>query len=240
MTRTVRLMTIAAVVSGVAACSDSVAPAPHESLDLDISFNAGAQGWVADFTDYEAALKENYEFQSGIQKLPAPLDTLKQAYMLSTFNQSDDVFQYIRRQVTGLVPNADYDIRFRAELATNAPTGCSGVGGAPGESVWLKAGASRTEPVPVDSAGDVRLSVDKGEQAQDGEAALVLGNLANTSEECHDTPYELKSFDSQPDMLRARTDAHGRLWLFVGTESGFEAVTRVYITSFRATMERVE
>jgi hypothetical protein len=231
---------VVVMLGAMTACDDATSPRHFETLSLDVSFDAGAQGWVADFTDYQTGQDEIFEFESGIRRLPAPLDTTRQAYMLSSMNRSDDIFQYVRRQLTGLVPNAYYDIRFRARLATNAGRGCVGVGGAPGESVWLKAGASPIEPVPVEQDGDIRLSVDKGEQAGEGEAARILGDMASTSDDCHDAPYELKDFDSAFRRLRARADNAGRIWLFVGTESGFESRTRIYLTGFRADLQRVE
>jgi hypothetical protein len=228
------------VVAGTPACEDTIGPERQDSLALEVDFTSGgAQGWVAAFTDYQTGQDGIYEFESGIRALPAPLDTAQQAFMLSSMNRSDDMFQYIRRQVAGLVPNAEYEVRFRVQLATNAASGCVGVGGAPGESVWLKAGASHVEPKPVTREGDVRLSVDKGEQASEGAAALILGDMANSSDACYNAPYELKDFDSEPRALRARTDGRGRIWLFAGTESGFESRTRIYITRMRADLQRV-
>jgi hypothetical protein len=65
------------------------------------------------------------------------------------------------------------------------------------------------------------------------------GDMANSSDACYNAPYELKDFDSEPRALRARTDGRGRIWLFAGTESGFESRTRIYITRMRADLQRV-
>jgi hypothetical protein len=228
-------VTIAAALAG--ACDSAVSPQPQEQMSLSYDFNTGTHSFTAAFTDYEAGLDSIYEMESGLRALPLPLDTTKQGYMLSSMNRSDDMFQYVRRQVGGLVPDTEYAIRFRVDLATDAPHGCVGVGGAPGEAVVLKAGASAEEPKPVLQDGDYRLSVDKGEQMEEGTAVLILGDIANSSDDCHNPPYEMKSFDSAPRTLRAKTDAAGRLWLFAGTESGFEARTRIYITRLRVDLE---
>lgn len=239
MRRVYLMMAMPLALTVVAACDTSTSPVDPPDVTITVDFSNGAQDWVADFTDYEAAQEATYQFEAGIETLPEPLDGSKKGYMLTSVNHSDDLFQYIRRQVTGLEPDAQYDIRFQVQLATSAPKGCVGAGGAPGDSVWLKAGASADEPVPVETDGDVRLSVDKGEQAEDGGAALVLGTIANSSEDCDDAPWELKDFDSAPDVLRAATDSAGRLWLFAGTESGFEARTRVYVTTVKVELTKV-
>jgi len=68
---------------------------------------------------------------------------------------------------------------FYIELASDVPSNCVGIGGAPGESVYLKAGVSLVEPVPMLEGNDVRLNVDKGNQAGGGADASVIGNIAN-------------------------------------------------------------
>lgn len=48
----------------------------------------------------------------------------------------------------GLVAEAAYEVSYVVRFASNAPSGCAGVGGAPGESVWKKVGA---KPAAADS-----------------------------------------------------------------------------------------
>lgn len=43
----------------------------------------------------------------------------------------------------------------------------------------------------------------------------------------------LNALDSADQELTATTDADGRLWVFIGSESGFEAKTALYYTSIR-------
>jgi hypothetical protein len=227
-----QLLAVLLLAGTAVACDTTLQPLPQPNMAVSYDFNAGAHGFNAAFTDYQAGQDGIYEMESGLRALPLPLDTTRRGYMLSSMNRSDDMFQYVRRQIGSLLPDTEYDIRFRVQLATNAPHGCFGVGGAPGEAVVVKAGASAVEPKPVLRDGDYRLSVDKGEQMSEGAAALILGDIANSSDDCHNPPYELKAFDSEPRVLRARTDAAGRLWVFVGTESGFESRTRIYLTRF--------
>jgi hypothetical protein len=230
---------IALLMMGMAACSSPSEPWLPDLVELPYDFMSGAQSWTAAFTDYPVGAESQMQLTSGLQLLPAPLDTTRTAYMLSGVNHSDDVFMYLRRSISSLRPNATYEVGYRVEFATNAPRGCAGIGGAPGESVVVKVGASTAEPVPVVVAGEYRLSVDKGEQHGEGTAAIVIGDVASNSTSCNGAPYAVKVLDSAPRTVTAQTDANGRLWLFVGVESGFEGETRIYITRIIVTFERV-
>ena len=61
-------------------------------------------------------------------------------------NRSDDLFMFFKKQVGGLKTDAAYTVVLSLDLATNVPTGSFGIGGSPGESVFVKAGASTAEP----------------------------------------------------------------------------------------------
>ena len=56
---------------------------------------------------------------------------------------------FFKGPVGGLSPGASYGVSVSVEVATDTPAGCVGVGGAPGESVWIKPGAIAVEPLPV-------------------------------------------------------------------------------------------
>jgi hypothetical protein len=234
-----KLLTMAAVGCGIVACDGTLGLDPHDGMEVNYDFRTAGNGWVAGFTDYPIDGEEMMELESGLLPLPAPLDTTRAGFMLSAMNRSDDVFMYIRRQLGGLVPDADYDIAFQVQLATNAASGCFGIGGPPGEAVVVKTGASAVEPLRQQRHGDWRMNIDKGEQMEEGNTTLIVGHIGNSSDDCHEPPYELKDFDSAPRKLRVRTDAAGALWLFVGTESGFEGRTTVYITKVRARLDLV-
>ena len=64
------------------------------------------------------------------------------ALFISGVNRSDDLFMFYKGQVGGLQGGTTYQVSFQVEFATIAPSGCIGVGGAPGENVYIKAGAT--------------------------------------------------------------------------------------------------
>jgi hypothetical protein len=203
-----------------------------EAITREFDFRSGEQGWVAGFSDYPASREALFELTAGIRELPPELGVEGTGYFLSGNNQSDDLFMFLKRRLgpsDGLVPNQTYQLRVKLVLASNAPSDCFGVGGAPGESVHLKAGATAQEPAAV-AAGPkdyLRMNVDKGDQASGGSAASVVGNIANGLP-CDDF-WEYRSLTrTHIHEFLVRTDKSGQLWILLGTDSGYESTTPLY------------
>jgi cyclophilin family peptidyl-prolyl cis-trans isomerase len=230
-------------------------PLRNPSLDVDslVLFSnvrrlaAGTQVFPFDFTERDeefsagfADLPPDYDpgrylLQSSRTNLPANLGG-KPALFISGVNRSDDLWMYWKRKVTGLLPNTVYEATFDLELASAAPAGMVGVGGAPGESVFLKAGASTSEPLAViGEEGWLRMNVDKGNQKQPGIAASLLGHAAKPDDGGNN--YAIISRDNRSSRLRATTAGDGSLWLYFGSDSGFEGKTSLYYTKFTAVLE---
>lgn len=79
----------------------------------------------------------------------------------------------------GIEPNRNYRAHLHVQLASNAPTGCAGVGGSPGEGVTLKGGITGREPVVTQTGSFVGLNLDKGNQATDEQELHLMGDIAN-------------------------------------------------------------
>lgn len=233
-----RLALGAALAGTLAACSDSTAVGDR-AFELQFDFDNGFQGWVADFADYPLGKEVEWAIGASLESLPAPLPASRRAVRLTGTNHSDDLFLYLTREIAGLEPDASYALRYRVEVATDAPKGCVGVGGAPGESVVLKVGAAARQPArAVDEQEHWRTNFDHGQQLASGRDARSLGNLATENTNCLAPRYELKQFDSGTLPLVYSTNADGRLWLLLGVESGFEGTTTVYVTSVRVDIEK--
>ena len=203
-----------------------------DAVMLVDDFENGSGGWASDMSDFSEATRPD-DFLSETGSAPPGFDADDGFVHLAATNTSDDVFMYLRRQVgrdDGLEPSTAYEIGYTVEFASDAPTGCAGIGGAPGEAVWLKVGASSDEPVPVNSDGDVRLSVDKGNQSQAGQAAVIAGDVANgiPCEEALDSDRPPDAMVERTASIEATTDDDGNLWLFFGTDSGFEGRTSIH------------
>ena len=109
----------------------------------------------------------------------------------------------------------------------------------PGESVYIKAGASEVEPLPVLEGTYLRMNIDIGNQSRGGEQAAVLGNVAN-SRPCEQAPeWERKSFPAQSVPAPVTASSDGRVWILFGSDSGFEGRTQIYYTRVSVTLTPV-
>ncbi len=219
---------------------------PGGPVTLTVNFDEGPQGWVAGVSDYSEAEADIIDFEARIADLPNEIDPDGRGYFVTSSNRSDDLFVFLKRQLgeaERLVPNQAYTFSYSVRIASNAPTGCFGAGGAPGESVYLKVGGSTIEPEPLepDDTGFIALSVDKGTQSTGGPAATVIGNIAN-GDECDDptnAPY-VSIVRSGTHDVPVTTDENAKLWLLVGTDSAFEGITTMYYQSIVVTLTPVE
>ena len=210
-------------------CSDA------DTVGYDFQFSRGPQGWVELFADYPADNEGIFGLVADYRPLPEPLNTSRSALYIAGTNRSDDLWMQYHTQVA-LPADTTYMVSFDVEIATNVPSGCTGVGGAPGEGVTVKAGVSVVEPDrELDAAGWWRMNVHKGSQTQGGEDAVVIGDLANSLPCEQGFVWQLKRLGGPP--MTFTTDSTGRAWLFVGTDSGFESRSAVYCTGFTAQFE---
>lgn len=207
-----------------------------EQKTFCFEFSKGTRAWSGSFAEYNVGGEAFFELGWGWFNLPASLvvngQTLSKGMLLTGNNHSDDLFMYIKRKVQGLKPNTEYELSFLVTIEDNIPPGGSGVGGAPGESVYFKVGASRKKPAKVTVGSLYRINLDIGFQSQGGKNAIVVGNLANPLVDPNNPTYQPKTF-ANTTPLKMRTDSKGQLWLFVGTDSGFEGPTHYYIASIK-------
>jgi len=216
----------------LAACGGDSSEAPTPQIST--SFAASSDGWQGGFADYHAdtaPLDVVWEPRA----LPAPLTG--QAYYTGGTNRSDDLFIYNKKKFSGYAPSTSYLLNFEIEIASNQSSGCVGVGGAPGESVYVVAGAAPTEPrTVVNSDGEYRLNLDRGNQATAGAASQVLGNVANGVPDCGPQVYQAKVLKSTAP-LSVTSNAGGEIWVFFGIDSGFEAKSAVFYKSIKVAVE---
>ena len=208
-------------------------------FSVSFDFSHSEDGWKADFADLPANAEDSsfYELKYDYTNLPANLGTRK-AIMLSGNNHSDDLFMFIKRKVTGLNPNTSYTLVFEVELASNAPQGSVGAGGSPGESVYLKAGASEIEPVKNVQGDRYVLNIDKGNQSAAGSNATVLGDIATPLTVAEYTLITRNNASPSAQPLIAQSNSAGDIWLMIGTDSGFEGTTTVYYTNVKVLFSR--
>ena len=221
--------TAAALTVLLVACGDSADEAFESPATFD--FDDEEHGWVPGFADLPAVDVENnsYDLDSGWGPLPSELGG--SGVFSAGTNRSDDLFMYWKREVRGLEPDTGYSLTFDLTVATNVAGGLVGIGGSPGESVFIKAGASAIEPEAIeDEAGWLRMNTDIGVQSEGGDDAIVVGTVANEHlpEDADGSQFARMELSSELLDFTARTDADGALWLIVGTDSGFEGRTTIW------------
>ncbi|WP_156966278.1 PEP-CTERM sorting domain-containing protein [Algiphilus aromaticivorans] len=238
--RTALATLLAAASLLLAACSSSQNDSGRQVVTLDFTAADApdASGWEAGFADYSPEQEEIMEFASGHEPLPGKLSGEGHGLMVGATNRSDDVFMYWTGPVQGLAPETSYEARFRVEFATDSPAGCAGIGGAPGESVWVKTGMTTRQPEPVLVEEHWRMNIDKGNQSAGGKDAIIIGNVANEGSGCNvgERVWELKTVESDGAFI-LNTDSDGVAWVTVGTDSGFEGRTELFYTRIVATLE---
>lgn len=226
------ILPLVGLLSACGSDSDDLKSDPNTKM-LQIDFNEGITGWKVGFADYPSGEETFYELGHSYSNLPAALDTKRKGLKITGNNHSDDLFMFATKKVEGLEPNTRYDLRFKVTFGTNAQNNCMGIGGSPGNSVWIKVGATKNEPKAVnDGTGFLLLNWDKGNQAAGGSDAIIAGDFAN-HQECSATDvvttYQKKTLTTERGAYTTATDDKGNLWVLVGTDSGFEGTTTIYL-----------
>jgi hypothetical protein len=224
-------LTVAALALALAGCNSGTDP--EGTIILEADFNE-ASGWAADFVDVAATQEADVNFVGKVQALPPNLPADRFGLYHAGTNISDDLFMYFKKQVIGVVPDQVYDASFEVSFASTAGAGCD-VGPS---SIWVKAGASQQQPSRrVDNSGILRLSVDKGQQQNDGASALNLGDIRNTTAGCtQGAPFAAKTVTSGSRSIEVQATPDGSLWVFLGSESGFEIRHELYFLTLKVTL----
>ena len=228
-----------------------------EGVYRGFDFREGEQGWAGGFADYPdgfirvdgqgnpiAKFPEAAELQSGLRPLPQELNDSGTGFLLSGWNFSDDLFMFLKRGLgpeDGVRAGQRYRVEFQITFASNAPSGCFGAGGAPGEAVFLLAGARTTEPTTFVGTSSERPYVmvtrENGERG-----ASIVGHIANgiSCEQFGHVETYVSLTRTHAYSPAVTADAEGRLWLLAGTDSGHEGRTAVYYQSVRVALTPVE
>lgn len=245
MKRKIALLSMTLLVAAATiACSAS--PPATEPINLVFDFRNGAQEWESGFAEYSPE-HGDLQFESGLRPLPEELGPDGTGYYIQGMNRPDDLFMFLKRGLgteDGIVPGQEYRIIYTLIFASNAPSGAVGIGGAPGEGVFVKAGASPIEPEAILEDDYYVMTVDKGGgNSGEGPAASIAGDFANglDAEEIDwlNPPYVAVELEHE-HIYTVTASEDGDLWLLVGTDSGFEGLTGIYYISISVTLAPVQ
>ena len=216
-------------------CDDDTGLA--NSTEFNFSFDNNREGWEGDFADYPSGEEQFYELDFQHSSLPDPLNIPRTGALMQTgSNRSDDLFMFIYRRFNGLKRNQAYTVSFEVEFATDVADGMVGIGGSPGESVYIKAGAVSVLPEKVNQDNFYLMNIDKGNQSVGGSDMRVIGDFSNDSDQ---NEYRFKSISAE-SLLTVTSNSSGELWMIVGTDSGFEGVTTIYYNRIDIRLAEVE
>jgi hypothetical protein len=208
------------------------------------TFEKGSAGLLPAFCDYGLGT-DGLDFLAEVRRLPKEVKVPgknRNAYYIQSVNRPDDIFMYLKgvlSEADGLVPDKEYKLSFQIDFASNSRN-CPGVGGSE-DSVWLKAGGSTLEPVPVlrQPKDYLTINVDKGHQQEGGKNLGLIGSIWN-GQECAEKPrYILLRRDYEHPFPIRSSRSGAQLWFAVGTESGYESLTGVYYYSIKVTAKAV-
>lgn len=208
-----------------------------QAQTFTFDFETNTQGWLADWADYPANDSVYYQLESKYTSLPTYIVPNQKGIFIKGFNHSDDLFMFLKKKLTGLLPNQKYKIQFQLQIASNAPTNAIGVGG--GADIVIKAGAAPIEPIKVKApqAGTTfyLMNIDKGNQSISGTQMDTIGRTG-----VNDTTTQFALINRQnKNPFYATTNANGELWAIVGTESAFEGLSELYYSHIVLTLSVV-
>ena len=216
---------IAVVIMGFSCKKES---STNERIIKEYAFESGTDGWEAGFADYPYPLADEtiYEFDSGYAALPDGLNNNAKGLKIGGHNRSDDLFMFWRKRVANLGPNQRYAVTIEVEMASQYPENSVGIGGSPGSSVFMKAGAAIIKPTTkIDDSQWLRMNIDKDNQSGGGQDMQVLGNIGIPGDAYK---HQIIRRNNTGKVFEVTADSTGSLWLIVGTDSGYEGLTIIY------------
>jgi len=207
---------------------------------LEFDFARSDYGFASGFADYPTNFNPEYYQLTNDWRARPPYLGGEPALFVSGWNQSDDLFMFWKKRITDLDPGASYVLTMEIEFASKYATGLVGAGGAPGDHVALKTGATPFEPLAVVPADDTyfRMNLDKGDQKEGGTNMAVRGTIAKPDDGNENYVLLTRHHHGNPQIVTPAND--GSLWLAFGTDSGFEGVTALYYTRLTVWLNRTD
>jgi hypothetical protein len=226
---------------GLTACSLDDGDPKTSIYSYSYDFVGPDLEWTHGFSDYPAGAEDSARFQLkyAYTGMPANLPA-KKAIMLSGNNYNGDLFMFLKTKISGLQPHLTYTLTINIELASSAKTGGANSTETPGESVYVKVGATVTEPKSVIEGGNFVMNIDKGNGAEGGEDMVVIGDIAVPAEVSGFGLKTLNNSYSSYSPIRVSASSKGELWVIVGTDATQKGVTTLYYNKINIVLSGAE
>ena len=226
----------------------AIAQGTPSPVSISFDFRQGSLGWEAGFADYPPATDTPglYNLTAEMRSLPAELNVSGTGFYIRGDNRSDDLFMFLKRRLDssdGIVAGQTYQVSMTIVFASAAQSGCVGVGGSPGDSVFLKAGATPAEPIALLDNSPLfnwlRMNVGKSNSDAGDSAASTAGTIANGIPCGSAPPSHISIQRTHQHTSLVNASSNGKLWLLVGTDSAFEGTTALYYQRIDVTLTPV-
>jgi hypothetical protein len=218
-------------------CNDPVEELPTGTVFLS-DFSTGPQGWSPFFTDLPVNAELSYNLRIDLGALPASTGIAGNGLVISGQNKGQELYIFLKKEVSGLQPNRLYNIRFRVDLATNIiqlpgaanksnieNTGTSLVAGA----LSFEPGIQRISPVSGLLEPNFNHRVSEGGGNRTGD----LINLGPVGHNGASPDFKLLRLDNINTPFLARANDEGHIWILLGIHTSSKEELRLYLRSTR-------
>lgn len=226
---------------------DSSPAKEKQSLLLSYDFSETAKGFSIDTADHYVEHELNYKIIAEITDLPSPYE-YRQGIHFAWLNYSDDIKGFIKKKITGLNVNSQFQVDFNVSILSNISEYCGGAGGSPGANVMVKASLLLEEPVKQTESYYIYdvlyqnyvISIDDGQSG--GDDVVVLGSIGlfiECTQESIDNPvWEIKPLTNNDNFIFT-SDSDGEAWVYVSIDSGSEGPSSFYLTEVELSIQEL-
>lgn len=224
---------------------ESDIPLPvKQQLNFSFDFAEDEQEFLIDAADFAVEHPLNSSIEKQLSSLPVPYE-YRQGIKFSWNNYNQDIKGFIKKKVTGLKANSEFEVDFSVNILTYMSEECLGVGGSPGRDVTIKAGVLPAEPIKmIDESGlfpTYRLNI--SDDLFGGEDTVYLGNiglpiLCDETFWQQEKVWEIKSVINEDDVI-IESNTRGDAWLYLSLDSGVGSVSEVYIIDYQITINEL-
>lgn len=198
-----------------------------KKIVFQADFAEDSQGFEPIFADYSIDDDglDKYGMEFRYDEIPVSGEESYGLYIASS-NRSDDIFMGYVKELAGFDASTEYTFDISFKLATKVEGGLMGIGGSPGEAVFVKTGIASEYPIVGTAEDGVEriINVDIGSQSQGGNDLAVVGDMTKP-----DGVAEGFVFKEISIACTAKANAEGHVYLIIGTDSGFEGFTEYYL-----------
>jgi hypothetical protein len=223
---------------GLSSCDD-----PEDQNPLGIvllsDFENGPQGWTPFFTNLPSDGAIAYRLGVDLKPIPSEISTGRNALQISGINRGNELFFFMKKEITNLQANRVYGLRFRIELATDTPDPLhtSGRLARAIEPAVLVAGGMAFEPgVSATAAftGAIRPNFNyRFAELSKGSRTSDLMSLGPIHHDGHADEFKLIRMENFNDPFRVRANGQGSLWIVFGFKITTKDEFEIYLNSIR-------